>query len=1018
MKKRKVLFGLFLALGFSAFCGGMNSSSVPEVLTKGELSVVSYEDTYVLGDTLSIQEAKISYNDTEYKAQGILHFPSGKAFNKESIVLTESGNYTLEYRAQAEDVVLSENLTITVLDKSYTFEGNGEAVYGVSEYVGEGINGIKVTMSRGSTFRYNSVIDVSDNTASDTLLRLYCTPKQQGVREVERFIVRLTDIYNSENYVDVIYRAGDASGESASYTYITANANGQLPSGVEKLNKETSYSIKYEDEYYRLFQNDKYGFNGMATFNGLLPKYLPGGVFKNNAHELKFDYESKKIYGQRASVGTSNFVIDLDSEEFFNGNLWQGFTTGEVILSITSVGNSAEFNYFITEIDGEDLSVDVVKNAKEPWISIDYLGYEENNLSKAVVNQSYRLFPAVAQDDFDNKIALQTSVYFNYNNSSRSQLSIENGAFVPKRTGIYTIVYTATDSFGNKAEKLIEIEAVERENISYSFGEKETQFDVGMQIKVASVEVENAFVGAKITKRARLVGADTVYEISEKTGTFFPMYAGEYQIEYVYEDYVQTEVFSYTVNVKSSTQPKLFGSPIVPRFFIKDCTYVLPEYYGYDFTDGTKELSADIYVKEGDEAESKLDGNKYKPDGANETVVLTYRVTNIGGKDELSFEIPVVDTGYGKAGQLNLSKYLYSKQFDAQMSETDIVYTTNAQSAMDGVATLELINAAYLDVFEVSFGAIESKKDFSAVKIVLTDETNKDNQVEILYSKNGAGSLVRVDYNDKTVEDACTSAFDGTVPFSASVKNELLTFAGSDLSLPVSEVFANFGSKKFYVTISLEDVVGESAISFTRLMNQAMKNSRNDGVSPILIYKPFEEEYLLGDTFVIDRFDYYDFVDPCPTFSYTVRDANGNFVTSMENVLMDGKQNDYRYVYTLSGADHATYTISGTLTDYAENMQRFPYTLTVKDTTSPTLSLDIKTKTYNLGDTVKIATYTANDTHCETQIFIAFIDPTGHIQALTSNEFIANKKGVYTIMYRAVDMEGNVTFAEYQIKVK
>lgn len=1016
--KRKILLAICLGLGFTAFCGGINSLSVPEVSAKGELSVVAYEDAYVLGDTLSIQEAKITYNGTEYKTQGILHFPSGKALNKETVVLTESGNYTLEYRAQADDLVLSENLTISVLDKPYTFEGNGETVYGLNEYVGAGINGINVTASRGSTFRYNSVIDVSDNTASDTLLRLYCTPNQQGVREADRFIVRLTDIYDAENYVDFIYRAGDASGESTSYTYITANANGQLPSGVEKLNKETSYSVKYEDEHYKLFQNDKYGFNGMASFNGELPKYLPGRVFKNNAHELKFDYESKKIYAQRASVGTSNFVIDLDAEEFFGKNTWNGFTTGEVILSISSVGNSAEFNYFITEIDGEDLSVDCVKNAKEPWISIDYLGYEENNLSKAVVNHAYRLFPAVAQDDFDNKIACKTSVYFNYNNSSRSQIHIENGAFVPKRTGVYTIVYTATDSFGNKAEKLIEIEAIERENISYSFGEKETEFDIGTQIKVAGIEVENPFVGAKITKRARLVGSDTVYEISEKTDTFFPIYAGEYEIEYIYEDYVQTEIFSYTVNVKASAQPKFFGSPIVPKFFIKDCTYVLPKYNGYDFTNGTQELAADIYVKEGNNSERKLEGNIYKADGANGSVVLTYRVTNASGKDEISFEIPVVDTGYGKAGQLNLSKYLYSNQFEAQMSESDITYTTNAQSATDGSATLELINTAYLNVFEISFGVVKNKNAFNAVKIVLTDETNKENQVKILYSKNGAGSLIRVDYDNKTAQSACTSTFDGMVPFSVSVKNEVLAFAGSDLSLPASDVFAKFGSKKFYVTISLENVVGESAISFTRLMNQAMKNSRNDGVSPILIYTPFEEEYLLGDTFVIDRFDYYDFVDPCPTFSYTVRDASGKFVTSIENVLMDGKQNDYRCVYTLSGADYATYTISGTLTDYAENIQKFPYTLTIKDTAVPTLKLDITKTTYKVGDTVKIATYTANDTHCETQVFIAFIDPTGHIQALTSNEFTANKKGVYTVMYRAVDTEGNVTFAEYQIKVK
>lgn len=54
-----------------AFCGGLNSLSVSEFLAKGELSVVSYEDTYVLLDTLSVQEAIITYNGTKELASDI-----------------------------------------------------------------------------------------------------------------------------------------------------------------------------------------------------------------------------------------------------------------------------------------------------------------------------------------------------------------------------------------------------------------------------------------------------------------------------------------------------------------------------------------------------------------------------------------------------------------------------------------------------------------------------------------------------------------------------------------------------------------------------------------------------------------------------------------------------------------------------------------------------------------------------------------------------------------------------------
>lgn len=1016
MKKRKAVIGIFLALGCMAFCGGFSTLSTSNFSAKGELSSVFYEDTYILGDTLSIQEAKILYAGTEYEAQGILHFPSGKAFRKESMVLTESGQYTLEYKAQAGDTVLSESVTITVQDIPYYLSGGGEVVYGTNQYVGEGIEGVNVSASRGTTFRYNSVIDVSDNTKDDLLLKLYCTPKTQGAREVERFIVRLTDIYNAENYVDFIYRAGDASGESSSYTYITANANGQLPSGVEKLNKETNNSVTYEDEYYRLFQDDKYGFNGMATFNGLLPKYLPGGVFKNNAHELKLDYESKKIYGQRASVGTSNFVIDLDAQEFFGKNVWQGFTTGEVIMSISSVGNGAEFNYFIAEIDGHDLSKAGVKNTKAPWIAVDYANYDSNDLPNAVVGKPYRLFKAAAYDDFES-VNCEASVYYNYDNSSRSQQNIAGGAFIPKRAGIYTIVYKANDSFGNQTTELVQVEAIERDTLDYAFGERQTAGDVGTEIEVASVEIHNALVGAKISRRVVLVGSDIVYDIADGANVFLPKYAGTYKVEYTYSDYVQSEVFSYEVMVNAIEKPKLFGNPILPKYLLKNCTYTFPKFVGYDFSDGTKEIDAEIYISEDKATPFKLNGNTYKVENASEQVEVFYRVHNAYGMAERSYKMTVVEAGYGRAGQLNLSKYLYSEAFTATMTETDITYTTNSLLATGGNATLELINAAYLNVFEVTFGVPSGNNAYNGVTITLTDETDESNRVVIFYGKNATGASICVHYDGKTAEGQSSSSFEGDKAFSVSVKNDRLTFAESDFSLPVAEVFAAFSAKKFYVTIGLEGITGNAAISFTKLMNQAMKNSRNDGVSPILIYTPFEEEYHLGDTFVIDRFDYYDFVDPSPTFSYTVRDKSGNYAVSKEGVVMDGKQNDYRLVYTLDGSTYETYTISGMLMDYGENPQRFPYMLKVVDEAPPTLKLDVQKTAYKVGDTVAVATYEAADAHCSVNVFIVVALPNGHVKQVVDGKFKAEQKGSYTVTYRAMDEEGNVVFAAYNVVV-
>ena len=127
-RRKKILIAISSFFCFAAVCGAIHSVKAPKVIAEGELSEVTYEENYIIGDTLSLQEAKITYGGKQYTAQSFLHFPNGKVLDKDSVVLTESGKYTIEYKAQADDVVLSEKVDITVLNRPYSFEGNGEVI--------------------------------------------------------------------------------------------------------------------------------------------------------------------------------------------------------------------------------------------------------------------------------------------------------------------------------------------------------------------------------------------------------------------------------------------------------------------------------------------------------------------------------------------------------------------------------------------------------------------------------------------------------------------------------------------------------------------------------------------------------------------------------------------------------------------------------------------------------------------------------------------------------------------------
>lgn len=141
--------------------------------------------------------------------------------------------------------------------------------------------------------------------------------------------------------------------------------------------------------------------------------------------EVRWDYAERRVYG------TSSLICDLDESLFFT-SLWDGFTTGEVYMSIHAEGyQNSLMNMVITDIGDRKLSDNVFCDVDAPTLTVDYADYTASTVPDAQLNRPYRVFDATAYDSRDGQLPVTTNVYYNYRSTSKARIPVDNGVFTP-----------------------------------------------------------------------------------------------------------------------------------------------------------------------------------------------------------------------------------------------------------------------------------------------------------------------------------------------------------------------------------------------------------------------------------------------------------------------------------------------------------------------------------------------------------------------------------------------------------
>lgn len=1003
-----IIAGLILLLSACVAIGFVPESRAEEA--DFPLSV-SIKSGYALGESFAITDATLSDGQAEYSALGVLIAPSGKAYSKTTVILSESGRYTLRYTATAPSGKrLMAEKTFTVSDKLFSAGRNTTIGYatGLGKYGNR--EGLKVDLASGETFRYAKSVNIANFKKSDNVLSLIVLPENLGTREIDRLYVDFIDAYDSANVVRLALKANVKDVDWPT-TYCSAGATGQSSVGLED---RAPYNIKVDGKEYRLHVDNDYGACPIHSFTG---KTADGYNIDNReiALNISWDYAEKQLYATTTEdKSTGGLVTDLDNTALYDSP-WSGFTTGEAFIEVTgSAYSGSTATILFTDIAGEDLTLTDYIDRDKPVLSVDLRGYE--TAPAAQVGKAYPVFAASAFDVHDGKnLDVETSAYYNYGTSAYAEIGISDGFVIPDRTGEITFIYTASDAAGNEIKETVRVTVCEAVTLAATINDDATAGKAGSAMKVSSLNVTGAYPDYEISAVAVLVSDEKVcYVIDTKTFEFTPLYAGEYRIEYTVSDFLETVKVLGSIEAEANEESLILGDVILPRYFIKNATYVLPALSATSFTGGKpNSVDTKVYVSE-DGGERTLTGEEYTV-YANDTVTVAY-VSPTG--DEKTYTVPVKNVGYG--GSLDLAKYFDLTGLTASATSDGIVFKPSGEDKHSAT----FINAVLADPTRVEFSVPENGANFTKLNVTLTDSENPNEMFTLTYEK--AANGVRT-YVNGGIVSVSEKTFENESVFSLYYDNEnvaLYADRTSDYTTRVilPDSFKGFGSQKVYISFSIEETTSHAAIKIGKINNQLLDTATVDETEPQSTVRNSRGRNDVGTVVKLSEVIFCDVLDPHVKATLKVTAPDGGSVTDLGGVTLDGGDGAAQspcVMHEIRLDSYGRYSVSYTATDGSDNNYRYSYSITVADITPPVITLGEADKLAKVGDTVKIASATVTDDRSENLTVSVYLTlPDGRVMRLDGTAFVANQKGRFIVTYYATDEEGNVALESYAVTVE
>ena len=962
MKKNIITKYIILIISaILCFCVGIFLAESPFVSAIDiEYSNEPLKDYYALGETFITPEAHINADGNVLPiVKQALYYPDGNAFSDKQYVLSNPGEYRLRYFAEYNGKTIYVDDLFSVKGEAYGVSGTTSSVaYGNTGDEKGDINGLVVTLSSGDAFTYKKPLDLNNKKKNDTIVSFYVIPEQQGVADVKDIKIRLTDCSDENNYVEAVVFANHNDENEfkglALYCGVRASVhNGYVGAHYKGYNQS---GVIYDGNYYSIYKDISYsndaGYPSFAASLAASKGYGDVGETRfSKPFSFSFDYGEKKFYGYSHGDGegwlSNNLIADLDDSLFFD-TPWAGFTTGEVYLSIYSdFYTNSSFTFVILNIYDENLTNEKYQYDKAPDIVVDI---PDGDIPYAIKEMPYGLFDVKAYAGCDGVIDCEVLVYKDYYSNTPKLCSVIDGTFTPTdENSVYSIVYFATDSYGNRAEKIIDIPVREKReaNLWLTGGENEEAY-TGESIILKQPHFEKTNGNYELIVSA--VNADETYTIPVSDDGVYRLYtlkSGNYDIKYTLIDYNGPIEIHYSLEIKDNPNTVYYGNPILPCAFVNGATYNFPTQYGKSFINGeVRNLTATLKYSFDDGEQKTYDNGGVKIEAKN-NVKLIYSLE--GAPEERIYEVPVTDVGLSEK-KFYREKYFYTKQFDGASTESGIYYSTT-----ESVAKLSYVKPVLVADFGFEYELLSD--NFTSIIFTFNDTVDFSNCLKIVITKKNREKLL-VSVNDDVNREITSSVLGKT--HSIEYNSILNSLKIDEFEFSVENI-KDFAQENAYFNIQLEGNKDVFKFIVKKLNKQIMNTQTSDYAPPLYYLDITDGRKTKGDKIVINGYFIEDVLRFTKSGTITVTDPEGNICQATNGVSMN-KVVDFTRSYEISVDSYGEYVISCEYSDGA-NRQKTTVIVNSYDFTPPTVVVSDAEKysAVYAGSSYKIASASATD---------------------------------------------------------
>lgn len=1031
------------------------------------------EDNYYVNEDVNWpSQISIEYDgNTITASNGVILWPNGNATRTgSSQTLYQTGYYTVRYTYSLGESFDYVEKQVFVGDKLTTLSADGGSITAVTadEQVDGVFNGndSNVTMQKddalivrikeGVTFNYTKSIDLNnvDDNGLCTLISLDFhlldvilngSTYEVAGRTANTCIIRLSDAYDPSIYVDIAYSAQDRYGAVDLKGHANAKAFNQ-PQWAGALVAADNWGTA--DQSWRRFytvDNIRYGVYRFPT-PVLGPSCTDVVNKKHTAVTWKYDPENDYIYynfGSQKGTETDKFLMPLKDARV-NDTAFPGFTSNKVRLSIYmsdwANADAGRVDIFrIGDTYGEELlnqfkNDKVVDDVGTPVIDLG-VKYTQDKSVNVAMNTDFVVPVPEKITGIISGVNYDVRAYVNYGMAAQFEVPIIDGKLSIDKKAIYTLEYSAMNSSGAVGKELLTLNVIgdATEGIKLDLDESifDGEFTGGQVVQLPQHTLTSINIQDDVKLKITLKHEKMSLNVDTDTRKFTLPYSGVYKIVYEYSDNVYSLKTEFEIEAEVAEVAGFLDNVVIPKYFIKDASYTLPELMGYKLGGSTlTPIDVDVYVSfDGGDFEA-VDRENVYIEGAS-TLQAKY-VCSYNGQsaEKLSSISRIVDVlyygdneDYKDQGLLSHSEYFIHDNFtteDFTGDNSTVVYTSTLNS---GNNVLEFINAIDVTFLEFAYEANENA-NYRKINVKLVDYY--DPTIQYVISIENVGGNACVSFNGaETIDTKTAFAQSGSRTLAYDLESSKLMFGKE--AKTIVDLQSYFTTSLCYLVVELEDISGPAEISIYYINSQLITNEPvDDFTSPRISTYDFTGNYSINSTVTLYKPCVTDIITPVLNSSVTlrvmhvesgeyVRDINGKQLKNVSGLK------DYTIVLDRIGEYRVFYEFM----DGAMNRTTKMYVMLVVDTEAPTVEFDkleltkIKIKTGTNID----ASFTVSDNitpaaNLKTSLWVKDLNSNVSYPVNTPERIITfSRPGRYMIYAFASDEAGNFTYKTVEVIV-